>query len=115
MVGGFSDYAVTGLDDNHKTIDTFIRANVPRVANWKLVHISQQVVAGMNYCYTYQEGSTDQHGKDSNSEEICVWSQPWMDDFLQLTTQDGTVVTQTTTDGKTVTEISTLLPDTLDE
>jgi len=39
----------------------------------------EQVVAGMNICFTYE----------NISEEICVWSKPWENDFLEFIGPDG--------------------------
>jgi len=39
----------------------------------------------MKYCFTY--------GYTSKSLSLCVWSQPWINHFLQLVKPDGKTVT----------------------
>jgi hypothetical protein len=92
-VGGFSESVTVdnenGLDNDHKGINAFIRSNVPEVKGLDLISYRQQIVAGVNYCYTYgtRTGSTV-----SNSVELCVWSKPWENNFLRVKRPNGEVV-----------------------
>ena len=69
-------------------MNLFVRNNVPEVQGLKLLTYKDQVVAGMNYCFTYD--SETQPG--SRKTEICVWSKPWENNFLQVRRPDGSVI-----------------------
>ncbi len=62
MVGGFSDSSIDSLDDMQQSALDFIDRNVPEMNDWKLIKLSQQVVAGMNYCFTFENRDVDSNG-----------------------------------------------------
>ena len=39
------------------------------------------------------KGASKKKAGDKDETELCVWSQPWMNDFLQFTAPDGKVYT----------------------
>ena len=51
-------------------IDTFIKTQIPSLADAKLIKTSSQVVAGTMYRYTYS--------KDSTEWTVAVWEQKWV-------------------------------------
>lgn len=53
-------------------------------------------MAGMNYCFVFRpinesKAAAKKKAGEKQDTEICVWSQPWMNDFLQFTAPDGKV------------------------
>ena len=83
MFGGYEEPQVASnkaLSAEEKQIASFVQSKVPLLANANVVFVRKQVVAGMNYCFTF----------DANpNNEYCVWSKPWEKNFLQLTTPEG--------------------------
>jgi len=81
LVGGFTESrpvtSQNGLSKEERTIDEWIRKNDQSIAGWEFVSIRTQVVAGVNYCLTYENSN----GK---TQERCVWSKPWENDFLKM-------------------------------
>ena len=57
------------------------------LTGWTLVSVRTQVVAGENICFTYKKDGTEE------TQEYCVWSQVWNNNFMELTLPDGTVIT----------------------
>ncbi len=57
--------------------------------NLELISYRQQIVAGVNYCFTYGKR---ENGSVSSQIELCVWSKVWENNFLSLTKPNGEVV-----------------------
>jgi hypothetical protein len=57
------------VNQPEKEIDQFIKSKFPELANAELQKVETQVVAGLNYRYTYV--------KDGVSWAITVWDQSW--------------------------------------
>ena len=90
IVGGFSrptmisdENTITG---DLKEFNQFVRLNVPQVQGKQLLSYKEQVVSGVNYCCDYGH-RTPQTVTDIT--EVCLWSRPWKQGFLQLTSPDG--------------------------
>lgn len=82
IVGGFTGRKIDSLkdlDEEEKRVNDFIISSIPSMAKWKLVSVREQVVAGMNYCLTYQSNVDV-----SQTVEYCVWSKVWENNFLQF-------------------------------
>ena len=67
MVGGWTEHKV---EDKDNDIDSFIKKEIPELADATLVKVRTQVVSGTNYEYTY--------AKDNKKWRITVWDQPWL-------------------------------------
>ena len=87
MVGQVSQDDSATLSDIQKQSLEFINASVPKLSTWKLGNRTTQIVAGERNCFFFKEPSSQAE------EQYCVWSQPWMNNFMQLTLPDGTVLT----------------------
>ena len=84
FVGGFSQSNTNNLDSIQTQANNYVLASVPKLATWNLINTRTQNVSGQNNCFTYQ------NPVDQKTEEYCVWSQPWNNNFMQLTLPDGT-------------------------
>ncbi len=69
------------LEGDGVAADAFVRAKVPALANATLESFTTQVVAGVNYRFTYggYEG------------EVEVWVKSW-ENFMQITLPNGTKI-----------------------
>lgn len=71
LVGGYATQDVNNMSDNMKEIDTYLKSTFPQLASYKLTDAQTQVVAGMNYKYTYSNDA------NNLSFEYIVYDQPW--------------------------------------
>jgi hypothetical protein len=53
------------------------------LSRWVLSKLESQLVAGRRYCFTFEDP------KSTITEQYCVWSQPWNNNFLEITLPDG--------------------------
>lgn len=63
IVGGYSPIDVNNMSNEQRAIDSFIRGSEEKYLDADLVKGEQQVVAGMNYKYTYNVNEIDQKGE----------------------------------------------------
>jgi hypothetical protein len=90
IVGGYSPIDITNLTLDEQNAENFVLDNVPSLNNWTLISGRSQIVSGVNYCFDYKQSSYA-----NTTQEYCVWSQPWNNDFLQLTLPNGTKIVST--------------------
>ena len=65
-MGAYETIELTAID---KEIDSYIRQQLPQLEDATLYAAEHQVVSGMNYKYSYQNGD--------QSTTVVVWDQPW--------------------------------------
>ena len=66
MLGAYEKIELSAID---KEIDSYIREQLPQLKDATLYAAQHQVVAGMNYKYSYQNGDS--------ITTVVVWDQPW--------------------------------------
>ena len=86
VAGGYQTVDISKLDPTQLQAEKFVVANVPKLSTWTLVSVRTQIVAGDKYCFTFKDP------KSTKTEEYCVISQPWLNDYMYMTLPDGTQV-----------------------
>lgn len=88
LAGGFSGRDVNGPEDlgeGEKEAEEFIESSLDQIKDYQLYHVREQVVAGMNYCFSYQAKDSEKIDERlGESVELCVWSKPWENNFLRF-------------------------------
>lgn len=84
---------VDNLSGEYQEMDQFIRDSLPELQGATLISISEQVVAGKRYCFTYEYELLAEDGSSlgPTQSEYCVWNQPWENDYYRLETDDGRI------------------------
>lgn len=67
ILGGWTTLSINEIDTG---IDGFIRQEVPELQYAKIIDVSTQVVAGMKYKYSYDDGN-------GSVWSVIVWDQDW--------------------------------------
>ena len=87
VAGGINEVNIEKLSETEKKAMEFVKKNVD-LEGWKLDSVKTQIVAGQNICFTYEKNDSEE------TQEYCVWSKPWDNNFMELTLADGTKITQ---------------------
>ena len=67
ILGGWTTLSINEIDTG---IDGFIRQEVPELQYAKIIDVSTQVVTGMKYKYSYDDGN-------GSVWSVIVWDQDW--------------------------------------
>lgn len=86
IIGGFTGRNVDGtrdLEEGQKIAEQFIEESLPEIKDYQLIRVREQVVAGMNYCFSYKAKDATKVAQNLGKKvELCVWSKPWENNFL---------------------------------
>lgn len=84
LCGGIADGDANNLGELAQDADNYIRQTVPELKEAKLVHFRSQVVSGSMYYFTYE--------LNGEKTEAKAWSQPWLNNRLQVTLPGGQIL-----------------------
>lgn len=84
LCGGIANQNVNDLGELAQDADNYIRENVPELKEAKLVQFRSQVVSGSMYYFTYELNGVQTEAK--------AWSQPWLNNRLQVTLPGGQIL-----------------------
>ena len=76
------------MTTTQRTAFDFTIQKVTKLNTWIFIAVRNQVVSGEINCFKFEEFISQ------NVEEYCVWSQPWNNNFMELTLPDGSKISQ---------------------